>query len=208
MSAPPKHRPKHRLKHRPKHRPKHREAIVRAAATLFRRQGFAASGINEIIARSGAPKGSLYHYFPEGKDQIAEAAVRFAGAGTIATLEHLARKTSSGAALVRAYCKLVAGWMAKSDFHDGSPIATVLLEAAPASVKIGAAGREVFADLRDTIAGKLIDDGFGRAEARRLAMMSIAAIEGALILARAESSAGPINDVARALAAALRRPSL
>ena len=215
MSAPPEHRPKYRPKSRPKSRsknrsedrPQPREAIVRAAATLFRRQGFAASGINEIIAQSGAPKGSLYHYFPEGKDQIGEAAVRFAGAGTIATLEHLARKTSSGAALVQAYCKLVAGWMAKSDFHDGSPIATVLLEAAPASVKISAAGREVFAGLRDTIAGKLIDDGFGKVEARRLALMSIAAIEGALILARAESSAAPIDDVARALSTALRRPS-
>ena len=61
--------------------PRHRGAIVRAAATLFRRNGFAATGINEIAEVSGAPKGSLYHYFPDGKDQIAEAAIRFAGAG-------------------------------------------------------------------------------------------------------------------------------
>ncbi len=57
--------------------PKHRSAIIAAAAKLFRRQGYAATGINEIADAAGAPKGSLYHYFPDGKDQIAEAAVRF-----------------------------------------------------------------------------------------------------------------------------------
>lgn len=184
--------------------PKHREAIVRAAATLFRRHGFAATGVNEIVAESGAPKGSLYHYFPEGKDQIAEAAVRFAGAGTVATLEQLARETSSGAALVQAYCKLVAEWMAKSGFRDGSPIATTLLEAAPRSEKITAAGREVFDNWRDVIARKLRDDGFGKVEANRLALLSIAAIDGALILARVQGSSAPIDDVARALAMSLR----
>ncbi|MCB1413818.1 MAG: TetR family transcriptional regulator [Xanthobacteraceae bacterium] len=203
-------RPETKLKHRPGkrpgNRPSPRDAIVRAAATLFRRRGFAATGINEIVAQSGAPKGSLYHYFPHGKDQIAEAALRFAGQGTVATLDQLARKTASGAALVRAYCRLVAGWMAKSEFRDGSPIATVLLEAAPDSREISAAGREVFAGLRDTIAGRLVADGFGRAEARRRALMAVAAIEGALILARTERSAAPIEDVGRALAAALRPP--
>ena len=72
--------------------PRHRGAIVRAAATLFRRNGFAATGINEIVEVSGAPKGSLYHYFPDGKDQIAEAAIRFAGAGLVATLEKLEKE--------------------------------------------------------------------------------------------------------------------
>src|SRR4051812_25766766 len=72
--------------------PRHRGAIVRAAATLFRRNGYAATGINEIAEVSGAPKGSLYHYFPNGKEQIAEAAVRFAGAGVVATLEKLAQE--------------------------------------------------------------------------------------------------------------------
>src|SRR5450756_655642 len=90
--------------------PRHRGAIVRAAATLFRRNGFAATGINEIIEVSGAPKGSLYHYFPGGKDQIAEAAVRFAGAGVVATLEKLAQEHATAAAMIRAYCRLLAGW--------------------------------------------------------------------------------------------------
>ena len=59
--------------------PKHREPITDAAVRLFRRKGYAATGLNEIVEVSGAPKGSLYHYFPEGKASIAVAAVEEAG---------------------------------------------------------------------------------------------------------------------------------
>ena len=184
--------------------PRHRGAIVRAAAMLFRRNGFAATGINEIAEVSGAPKGSLYHYFPNGKDQIAEAAVRFAGAGVVATLEQLEREHDSAAAMIRAYCKLLAGWMAKSSFRDGCPIATTLLESAPQSADMAAAGREAFAGWCAVIARALVRDGFGRAEARRLARLTVSSIEGALILARVERGQAPIDDVAKSLAAVLQ----
>ncbi|MDI1263140.1 MAG: TetR/AcrR family transcriptional regulator [bacterium] len=187
--------------------PKHRGAIVRAAATLFRRNGFAATGINEIAEVSGAPKGSLYHYFPEGKDQIAEAAVRFAGAGVVATLEKLAQEHGDAASMVRAYCKLVAGWMAKSGFRDGCPITTTLLESAPQSVGLTGAGREAFERWCGVIAAALTRDGFSRAEARRLSTLAVSAIEGALILARVEANARPIEDVARSLGEVLRKPA-
>jgi TetR/AcrR family transcriptional repressor of lmrAB and yxaGH operons len=184
--------------------PRHRGAIVRAAATLFRRNGYAATGINEIAEVSGAPKGSLYHYFPGGKDQIAEAAVRFAGAGVVATLEKLAQEHETAAAMIRAYCKLLAGWMAKSGFRDGCPIATTLLEAAPQSTAMTAAGREAFAGWCAVIARALVRDGFGKAEAKRLSILTVSSLEGALILARVEASARPIEEVASALGAALQ----
>jgi len=185
--------------------PRHRGAIVRAAATLFRRNGFAATGINEIAEVSGAPKGSLYHYFPDGKDQIAEAAVRFAGKGVVATLEKLEQEHRSAAAMTQAYCRLLAGWMAKSGFRDGCPISTTLLESAPQTAGIALAGREAFAAWRGVIARALLRDGFSKPEARRLSTLAVSSIEGALILARVESSGAPIEDVARSLAVALKR---
>lgn len=184
--------------------PKHRGAIVRAAATLFRRNGYAATGINEIAEVAGAPKGSLYHYFPDGKDQIGEAAVRFAGKGVVVTLEKLEQEHKSAAAMVQAYCRLVAGWMAKSGFRDGCPISTTLLESAPQS-GIALAGREAFAAWRTVIARALLRDGFSKAEASRLSTLVISALEGSLILARVERSGEPIEDVARSLAVVLRK---
>ena len=185
--------------------PKHRGAIVRAAATLFRRNGYAATGINEIAEVAGAPKGSLYHYFPDGKDQIGEAAVRFAGKGLVVTMEKLEQEHKTAAAMIQAYCRLLAGWMAKSGFRDGCPISTTLLESAPQSPGIALAGREAFVSWRAVIARALVRDGFSRAEARRLSTLTISSIEGALILARVESSGEPIEDVARSLAVVLRK---
>ncbi|HKU08932.1 MAG TPA: TetR/AcrR family transcriptional regulator [Bradyrhizobium sp.] len=185
--------------------PKHRGAIVRAAATLFRRNGYAATGVNEIAEVAGAPKGSLYHYFPDGKDQIGEAAVRFAGKGLVATFEKLEQEHRTAAAMVQAYCRLLAGWMAKSGFRDGCPISTTLLESVPQSEGITQAGREAFAAWRAVIARALLRDGFSQQEARRLAVLAISGIEGALILARVESSGAPIEDVARSLAIVLRK---
>jgi len=184
--------------------PRHRDAIVRAAAALFRRNGYAATGINEIAEVSGAPKGSLYHYFPGGKDQIAEAAVRFAGAVVVTTLEKLAQEHDTAAAMIRAYCRLLGGWMAKSGFRDGCPIATTLLEAAPQSAGMAAAGRDAFAGWCAVITRALVRDGFGKAEAKRLATLTVSSLEGALILARVEASARPIEEISRALGAALQ----
>lgn len=180
--------------------PKHRNAIVNAAATLFRRQGYSATGINQIADVAKAPKGSLYHYFPKGKDEIGEAAVRFAGAKVAKTLEQLSEQHGSTAALMKAYGRLLVGWMAESGFSDGCPITTTLLETAPASPPITAAGREAFASWRDVLARSLIRDGFTDAGARRMATLTIASLEGALILARVEQSAKPITEVFDTLA--------
>ena len=188
--------------------PKHRGAIVRAAAALFRRNGYAATGINEIADLAGAPKGSLYHYFPDGKDAIGEAAVRFAGKGLVVTMEKLEAEHKSAAQMIQAYCRLLAGWMAKSGFKDGCPISTTLLESAPQSERIAQAGREAFAAWGSVIARALVRDGFSRAEAQRLSTLAISAIEGALILARVEASAAPIEDVARSLGAILKQDAL
>jgi TetR/AcrR family transcriptional repressor of lmrAB and yxaGH operons len=185
--------------------PKHRGAIIRAAATLFRRNGYAATGINEIAELAGAPKGSLYHYFPDGKDQIGEAAVRFAGKLVIATLEKLEQEHKSAAAMMQAYCRLLAGWMAKSGFRDGCPISTTVLESVPQSPGIALAGREAFAAWQAVIARALLRDGFSKGEARRLSTFAVSSIEGALILARVESGSEPIEDVGRSLASVLRK---
>lgn len=182
---------------------KHREAIVRTAATLFRRQGYAATGTNEIVSASGAPKGSLYHYFPGGKADIAEAALRHAGAKVQATLEHLAATEASPGAMVRAYAALLAGWMAKSGFRDGCPITTTLLELAPGNTAIAEVGRGVLAGWHEVYATRLGAAGVEPARAMRLARTAVGAIRGALILARTERSAAAILETGAEMATLL-----
>jgi TetR/AcrR family transcriptional repressor of lmrAB and yxaGH operons len=181
--------------------PKHREEIVRTAALLFRRQGYAATGTKQIVAVSGAPKGSLYHYFPEGKEQIAQAAVEHAGDLVRSTLVRLLDQEPTPGEAWRAYGQLLAGWLRDSDFQDGCPITTTLLELAPASEAVSAAGRHAFHGWTHALAEALAASGASDAHARRLAALAVAAVEGALVLARVQQDAAPVLDAVTDVAA-------
>ena len=180
--------------------PKHRQPIVNAAVTLFRRQGYSATGLNDIVDASGAPKGSLYHYFPAGKASIAVAAVEEAGRRVAKTVAQLARETPSAGALIKGHARLLAGWMRKSGFRDGCPITTVLLELAPADRAVAQAGREAYAARLSILTDKLKADGFPAEGAERLAVLCASAIQGALIQARVERSGAPLEAAADELA--------
>lgn len=184
--------------------PKQRQAIIDAAVTLFRRQGYAGTGLNDIVALSGAPKGSLYHYFPDGKASIAEAAVREAGQRVADTVREVAQNAADAGALVQGHARLLAQWMAQSDYRDGSPVTTVLLELAPADTTVAAAGREAYAAWREVLSEKMQADGIAPARAARLAVTCSAALEGALTQARVEKSGAPLDAAAKELAAMLR----
>jgi TetR/AcrR family transcriptional repressor of lmrAB and yxaGH operons len=187
--------------------PKHREAIVDAAVTLFRQKGYAATGLADIVYLSGAPKGSLYHYFPGGKASIGEAAVREAGLRVAQTVEGLLATSRSAGELVRAHAALLGQWMAQSDFRDGSPMTTVLLENAPQDAAITAAGQEAHAAWRAILRRRLMDDGFDRQRAESLAALAIALLDGALVQSRIQSSAAPLDSAAAMFAELLLQSS-
>ena len=185
--------------------PRHRSAIVQSAAALFRRNGYSATGLADIVERSGAPKGSLYHYFPGGKAQIGEAAVTSAGELVRRTLATLALETQDAPALVAEYVRWLVIWMEQSAWRDGCPITTVLLETAAQDEAMRAAGRTAFAGWSAVIAGKLEHDGWSAAVAAERARFAIAALEGSLIQARVEQSPAPILAAGRLLGVLLRK---
>jgi TetR/AcrR family transcriptional repressor of lmrAB and yxaGH operons len=180
--------------------PQHREAIVSAAAQLFRRQGYAATGLNEILATSKAPKGSLYHYFPKGKAQIAAEVVRYAGDRVAATLSELIAQQPSVGAAFRRYAELLVGWLEDSDYRDGSPITTALLELAPQQPEVTAAGRDVFNGWSAVLEGGLTTDGVAADTAARLSGLALAVLEGSLVRARVEQDGAAVVSAAALVA--------
>jgi TetR/AcrR family transcriptional repressor of lmrAB and yxaGH operons len=185
--------------------PKHRQPIINAAVTLFRRQGYARTGLNDIVDVSGAPKGSLYHYFPLGKSSIAVAAVEEAGRRVATTIQALAKECRTTGELLRAHARLLAGWMRSSGFRNGCPITTVLLELAPRERAVAEAGRKAYAARVAILSDKLMADGHSRARAEALAVLCTSAMQGALIQARVERSGRPIEVTAGELARLLER---
>jgi len=177
---------------------KHKENLVRTAMRLFRKQGYASTGLQQILADSGAPKGSLYHYFPGGKESLGEAAVAMAGRLIGEMLTDLARRHPDDPdAFVAAYCKVMAGWMKESEFRSGCPVATTLLETAPQSPAMTAAGAAVLDSWIRTIADVFTASGIAKREAKDRAQLLLSAMEGALIQARVRRSARPILDIAK-----------
>jgi TetR/AcrR family transcriptional regulator, lmrAB and yxaGH operons repressor len=188
--------------------PKHKKPIVDAAITLFRRHGYAGTGLNDIVDSSGAPKGSLYHYFPAGKASVAIAAVEEAGTRVADTMTRLAQDTRSTGDLLRAHARLLSGWMRKSGFRDGCPIATVLLELAPKDRAMAKAGRKAYAARIGVLKSKLLADGFSPNRSERLAILCVSSLQGALIQARVERSGTPIETTADELARMLEAISI
>ncbi len=179
--------------------PQHRERIVQTAVRLFRRQGYASTGVQQILDVSGAPKGSLYHYFPGGKEAIGEAAVVRAGELVRETLQELAEARPSPRAFLRGYCGVMADWMEESGFRSGCPLATTVLETTPASPAIQAAGLAAIDSWIDVIASVYRRAGTPARRARMQAQLVIASVEGGLILARLNQSKKPLHEVATLL---------
>jgi TetR/AcrR family transcriptional repressor of lmrAB and yxaGH operons len=178
-----------------------REAFVTATARLLQRQGYAASGLNEIVAASGAPRGSLYFHFPGGKEQLARTAIQRAGSALAAAIEALlAAHDDLGAALAALVDALAAGLRA-SDYAEGCPVATVTLETASSSGHLRAAAAEAFDSWLAPLRARLQAAGMRAPEAERRAILILSAIEGALILARARHSQAPLVAVREELLA-------
>ncbi|MCX5227178.1 TetR/AcrR family transcriptional regulator [Streptomyces sp. NPDC006553] len=192
-----------------------RQRIVTAATELFRRQGYAASGMKQIVAAADAPYGSAYHFFPGGKAQLGEEVVRTAGAaylGLIAELFPTASATAPEDGDVAADMAAVTGdafiaaaeTLRELDFADPCPIATVALEVASTHEPLRLATAEVFASWTDGLAAFYRAGGIAEPAAHETAGSVIALLEGAFMLGRAARSTDPVTAAARAAAAIVR----
>jgi TetR/AcrR family transcriptional repressor of lmrAB and yxaGH operons len=169
-----------------------RQEMIQSAALLMRERGVEATSFSEVLARSGAPRGSIYHHFPGGKAQLIEEATRFAGEFSAAGLAAALRESEP----IGAVHAFVAGWrkiLARSDFGAGCPVVAAALEGdrTPAAREAAATA---FGRWEDLLSDAIEPHVPGRG--RSLATLIIASIEGAVVLARAERSAAPLERVA------------
>lgn len=183
---------------------KHENALVQAAAELFRKQGYAATGTAEILERSGAPRGSLYHYFPGGKEEMGAAAVVAAGKVLSSTITEIAAEVETTADFLEQYAIRLASWMEKSDFTDGNPVTTVVLETVPKSDRITKEAEKAYAIWADHIAALLARDNWPEDRRAATAEMILAALDGALIGTRIKRDKSVIMNTAGELAQFLR----
>ena len=181
--------------------------MVAAAGELFRRQGYHGTGLNQILAESSAPRGSLYFHFPDGKQQLAIEAVTNAGSAVGEGIAHVLRSNDDVGEAVARVVDYLAADLRESDYEHGCPVGTVALDAASSSEPVRLACNEIFDQWLDHIQRGLENAGWTPGEARDQALDVLSAIEGALLVARVRRDTAPLQAVGRRLRKTLSAPT-
>ncbi|MGB8405316.1 MAG: TetR/AcrR family transcriptional regulator [Mycobacterium sp.] len=170
-----------------------RQAMVLAAVELLRERGTDGVTLDDLLARSGAPRGSIYHHFPGGRAQILDEAAQLSG-DAIAAL--ITRASSGGPiqvldAFVSFWRKLLVG----NDFAASCPAVSIAVST-PRDSALAKHAEQIFLTWHGLLSDCFESDGLPSDIANRLATVSLAAIEGAVTMCRAQASMQPLEEVA------------
>jgi AcrR family transcriptional regulator len=168
-----------------------------SAAEVLRERGAAGVTIDEVLARSGAPRGSVYHHFPEGRNQILSEALQYAGEEITEVIDAAAVK--GGMFLVRKFVTFWEELLVESDFAAGCPVVAAAIASAHDEPQLTTVAGGIFRHWRDALTRAFVVDGFEHTDAASLAITCIASLEGAVVLSRSIRSVDPVRDVAAQL---------
>jgi AcrR family transcriptional regulator len=165
-----------------------------SAAEVLRERGAAGVTIDEVLSRSGAPRGSVYHHFPGGRNQILVEALHFAGDSMSSAIGHAA--SQGPMALLREFVDFWEDVLRDSNFAAGCPVVAAAISTSDEDPRLCHDAAQIFDRWRVALTRSFVVDGFPDSEAAALATTMLAAIEGAVILCRSLRSAQPLRDVA------------
>ena len=178
-----------------------RERILYASAELFRRQGYAGTGLKQIAAESDATLGSVYHFFPGGKEHLADDVLRAGGRFFLALYESIADGAPDLVSAVRDFFAGAGETLVATDFADACPIATVAGEIASTHELLRVATADVFESWLGALAEDAVEAGVPADRARPLALSVLAVLEGAFLLSRSLRSVEPMQAASDAAVA-------
>jgi TetR/AcrR family transcriptional regulator, lmrAB and yxaGH operons repressor len=170
-----------------------RNKMLVSAAQVMRERGAAGVTIDAVLARSGAPRGSVYYHFPDGRNQILTEALRYAGDSITAMIDDAADRGAR--ALLREYVEFWERLLTDGDFNAGCPVVAAAIGSADDELELSTEAGTILGRWCTALTRAFVADGFEDADAASLAMMSIAALEGGIMLSRSTHSAEPLRQV-------------
>jgi AcrR family transcriptional regulator len=175
--------------------------MIVSTAVLVRERGARGTSLDAILAHSGAPRGSVYHHFPGGREQLLREATEYAGEYIARRLE--GRPEEDLRATIEALFDEYRDNLIASDFRAGCPVLAVAIESPRDGPDLRGSAHEAFERWRRAISRRLEATGIDRERAGELATLIIAAFEGALVLSRTSRDLEPLDAVHRELRARL-----
>jgi AcrR family transcriptional regulator len=181
-----------------------RDRILENSAELFRRQGYSATGVKQIVTAAQAPFGSLYHFFPGGKEQLGAEAIRLSGKMYELLIPAVFGPAPDLVTGVRTFFTAAGEHLRETDYEDACPIATVALEVSSTSETLRLACADVFDSWVQAGTALYEEAGLPPDRARELTIAMINALEGAFVLARAQRSTEPLAVAGELVASAVQ----
>ncbi|HZL48584.1 MAG TPA: TetR/AcrR family transcriptional regulator [Solirubrobacteraceae bacterium] len=181
-----------------------KDRIIDSSAELFRRQGYTGTGVKQIVAAANAPFGSIYHFFPGGKEQLAAETIRSSGQLYIQLFATIALQAPDVTTAVGDFFAGAAETLEETDYADACPIATVALEVANTSEPLREATAEVFDSWIVGATEYFAAAGIAREDSRELAFTMLSLLEGAFIFCRAMRTTEPLQIAGASAVAAVQ----
>ena len=179
--------------------PTTRDRILTATNELFRRNGFNGTSIKQIIIAAKVLMGSLYHFFPQGKDQLAREAIETSGPAYQQLLQMIADEAASPAEAISNFFDGAAEVLETTDFIDICPIGTVAREVASTNNSLRESTAKIFASWIGALAARFQAAGIPEPEATGLATTVVASLEGGFMLARSARDTAPLRATGTAI---------
>jgi AcrR family transcriptional regulator len=176
-----------------------RDRILTATNELFRRRGYNGTSLKQITTAAAAPTGSLYHFFPGGKEDLTLAVISTSGESYRQLFELIADDAIDAANAVTDFFEGAALVLEESDYIDPCPIGTIAREVASTSDTLREGTDRVFISWIDTAAARFEREGLHHDSAQRLATTIVAALEGGFVIARARRDAEPLRVIGRCM---------
>jgi TetR/AcrR family transcriptional regulator, lmrAB and yxaGH operons repressor len=184
-----------------------RADLIRTMARLLRDQGYTATGRAQLLAESGVSNGSLYHHFPGGMEELAEAALQASGLAVANALREALDGAPSTAAGIGRFLD-IAAQPAGGEPCPGCPIAPAALESPIISPRLRTVAARCFDQWKDLIAARLRTDGWPEHSVAEAASAALALVEGALLLARVSGEVSHLAHAKRAALSLLTAPTV
>jgi TetR/AcrR family transcriptional repressor of lmrAB and yxaGH operons len=173
-----------------------RARVIRSSLELMRRAGYTGTAISDIVASSGAPRGSITFHFPGGKEESAAEVVDLMTRDILDQVDRAAASATTPAAVISAHLAEIRAALEASGFIAGCPVAPITVELADESDAIRRACAHFFSMWRVNLARRLADRGLDEARASRVAALTVYATEGAVVVCRAEGRLDALDTVA------------
>ncbi len=169
--------------------------MIMAGRRLYSARGYVGTAFSDVLAESGAPRGSVYFHFPGGKDEFAGEVIAAHHQSEQARLTRLAAACETPRELVIAFLTRARDYAVSTDFREGCPIGAVILESSHTSPALFESAATAIEGSIDFFATLLVERGATEPDARRWATTAITGYEGALIVSRAMDDPAPFDSL-------------